>query len=286
MKVRWSHVFGVFLLSVSWWSLDISTLQAQNSNGLKCGDIVETEYSLQTQTSTGWYYQSQYIDLKAGDSLDISGEAFGDYFTFSIEINDPSNGFVSASDRGTKNPTVQTEVLSQSGTYEVRIRSEDVGSYTLYIGCTLRDGTVIKPGDNVLETPPSNEPTTTIFTGYGFPGIPPVNFSNAIQIPIAKGQAQNGALGSGSQDVFTYTYSANSSTMLSIRRISGNLSIGIAVINQADNNIVFLAGMPSSGNLSVQLDFPTAGTYIIGIFRLDITPNQVGTSGAFEIRLD
>jgi hypothetical protein len=111
-----------------------------------------------------------------------------------------------------------------------------------------------------------------------------VDFANTIEFPVTIGQSDSGISESG-QAVFVFTHeaTADSSVKLLLRRTSGNLSIGVTVINQSDNSISFLAGLPTADNLSIDITFPADGTYAIGIFRLDITPNQVGTSGEFEI---
>ncbi|MGB1286620.1 MAG: hypothetical protein ACPG7F_08815, partial [Aggregatilineales bacterium] len=64
-----------------------------------------------------------------------------------------------------------------------------------------------------------------------------------------------------------------------------DISIGVTVINKDSNEILFLGGMPSSNNLSVELTFPSAGTYAIGLFRLD-TAERMDTAGAVQITLE
>jgi hypothetical protein len=181
----------------------------------------------------------------------------------------------------------------------VKGRTDTGSRYTFSVGCTLADGTVVNPGDAMPvrlsaampasgATPAAAPAPTVAFSGYGFPGMPPLDFSKTVEIPLASGQSFNGALGSSGQDVFAYTYdaTAGSSANLTLKRISGDLSMGVVVINKADKTIVFLAGMPASGSLQARIDFPTGGTYVIGVFRLDIPPHFVGTSGAFEVRID
>ena len=159
------------------------------------------------------------------------------------------------------------------------------------MGCTLADGTVIKPGDapSVNLISPANElplasASQPIFSGFGFPGVASVDFSSGIQIPLQLGQAQTAPIGN---DVALYTYQAKTDDVhtLNISRLSGNISIGVAVIKQETNEIIFLGGLPSSNNLSVELTFPSSGTYAIGLFRLD-TVERTGTSGAVQIILN
>ncbi|MEM6283198.1 MAG: hypothetical protein AAF787_13465, partial [Chloroflexota bacterium] len=67
--------------------------------------------------------------------------------------------------------------------------------------------------------------------------------------------------------------------------MSGDISAGVAVINQATNEIIFVGGMPYGNILISQIVFPTDGTYAIGLFRLD-TPTLQGTSGAVQISIE
>lgn len=127
-------------------------------------------------------------------------------------------------------------------------------------------------------------PSTPEFTGFGFPGVSPVDFSAGIEIPLTVGAMQTVPLAS---DVALYTYAATAgeTRTLTLSRASGDLSIGVAVINRDTNEIVFLGGLPSSNNLSVELTFPSDGTYAVGLFRFD-TAERTGTSGAVGVLLE
>jgi len=110
------------------------------------------------------------------------------------------------------------------------------------------------------------------------------DFSAGIEIPLTVGQPQTAPV---ANDVALYTYdaSANEVATLNISRASGDISIGVTVINKDTNEIIFLGGMPSSNNLSVELTFTADGTYAIGLFRLD-TAERSGTSGAVQLVIE
>lgn len=112
----------------------------------------------------------------------------------------------------------------------------------------------------------------------------PIDFSAGIEIPLTLGQPQTAPVAS---DVALYTYAASAGEVatLSISRVSGDISIGVTVINRDTNEIVFFGGLPSSDNLSAELTFPTGGTYAIGLFRVD-TAERSGTSGAVQLQLE
>lgn len=269
---------------------------AQANIEVECGDIVENEFTESYQP------QSYSINLSAGTSLQVSGAPLGETLQLAIGVIAPNERMVAANDPdGSYNypnsePFVNSGVLSANGDYTLMAyngyfytgrpwsdnRDYGVGVYTLFIGCTLRDGTVIQPGDN-----PDIEPTEiprTPFSGYGFPGLSSIDFSNGIEIPITTSQPLPIPVGS---DVTLLTYDgvAGTTATLSILRMSGDISVGITVINQSDNNIIFLGGMPYTDNLSANLTFPTDGTYVIGIFRLD-TPTLTGTAGAVQVMIE
>ena len=147
--------------------------------------------------------------------------------------------------------------------------------------------TKIDPGQGVEGEPPDSgavETLVTSFSGFGFPGIAPVDFSAGIELPLARSQPQTVPVAS---DVALYTYAASAGEVatLSLSRVSGDISIGVTVISQDTNEIVFLGGLPSSNTLSVELTFPADGTYAIGLFRLD-TAERSGTSGAVQVLLE
>lgn len=307
-------LFVVLLLVLALMSIGTLMTSAQATT-VQCGDIVEGEFR-KSESSVQFT-----ITLAPGDVLEVSARRFGDYLLFYDWYSNVHTGILAPSGsvvtrlRGDSSSyssfTMKTGVLGERGEYTIKLTNmQATGSFTLEIGCTLRDGTVIKPGDvsptddsaSANETRPTPEPAFPVgaiqgtggvnssteassspFTGFGFPGIGAVDFSAGIPFPLALGESHKGAVGS---DITLYTYEASEgeAATLSISRVNGNVSIGVTVINQADNSIVFLGGMPTSNNLSVELTFPTSGTYAIGVFRLD-TATLAGTSGVVEISL-
>ena len=53
-----------------------------------------------------------------------------------------------------------------------------------------------------------------------------------------------------------------------------------SVVAHYTNDLVYERVAPG---LLAELNFPTAGTYMFGVYRLDIQPNAVGRQGSFEI---
>lgn len=277
-------------------------ISAQSATSVKCGDIIEDEFVNNAE-------RNDYdISLNAGDTMEISGVPLGETLQFAIRVMGPTGQLLVVSNNGrvSPDPSIVTPILSANGIHHIWIANTlfsnnssgslhssssywgGVGVYTLYIGCTLRDGTVINPGD-VIETSSaissSRPPEPATCTGPCFPGLPLVDFSEGIEIPITAGQAQTAPIGGDIVALYTYDATANQTATLSLSRVSGDISVGVSVIKRDTNEIVFVGGMPSSNHLSVELTFPSDGTYVIGLFRMD-TAEKIDTSGAVQVMIE
>ncbi len=280
-----------------------------SGSSAKCGDIVEGEFTSNYQEDT---YK---INLKAGDTLDVSVVPFGVQLNSVIIVNGPTNLAIAGS-TGVRvglssldvvgydsHPIVNTGVLAANGIFTIRIDnfsfgtyrySEDkysslydslgIGAYTLNIGCTLRDGTVINPGDTIQPITPTIAPIITTFSGTGFPGLAPVDFANAFTNDLTLGQPAKSKIPPAGDAVLGYTFdaAANDNLALSFTRVSGNLNLGLVVLS-ADNKVVFQASLVTSSELTTKFTLPSAGTYTIGIFRIDLLPPDAPEATAFQL---
>jgi hypothetical protein len=284
-----SDAGGSYTLYLSCVNSDGTVTNANRiTQGIACGSIIENEFLYDLET------HDYYIDLQRGDIMTVFAESNGSNLKPSLEIgtlDTETNEFMDRIDMFYADLSVSSEnSIPADGLYTVAIRSkgEGGGSYLMTIRCILADGTIIEPGD-IEPSPILLEPTlesTSYFIAYGFPNIPGIDFSTGIEIPLTLGQPQTAPIGADGSTVALYTYeaSAGANANLSMTRLSGNLSIGVAVINKADNSILFLGGLPTSNNLTVELTFPNDGTYAIGLFRLDVA-NATGASGAVQVTL-
>ncbi|MEO1289494.1 MAG: hypothetical protein AAFV93_17155 [Chloroflexota bacterium] len=261
---------------------------------LTCGDIVENDFTNNYETHV------YTISLDAGSSLDVLGVALGDSLRFRFFMRDAVNNAIAWSNASNtssasyliteRRPNLVTGVLSATSVYTIAVANADwegrpttargIGVYTLYVNCTLRDGTEIEAGVNLPEPEPTSlapEP----FPGFGFPPVDAVSFEDGIELPLTLGQPAQAPIGGGLVALYTIDASVGQSNTLSVSRLADDFPVGVAVINQANNDIIFFGGMPSSNDLSVTLTFPEAGTYAIGLFALDGT-----SSGAVQITLE
>jgi hypothetical protein len=276
---------------------------AQDAVPIQCGSIIEGEFI------AGAERHEYTIDLKAGTVLRVSGEALGETLRFTILALEPSGRGVAASDDyGTVSvdPQIATPILSANGNYKIWVGNTEIrydgniftdprfsggsGVYTIFVGCTLRDGTVIEPGDTIAENTDSGgqgaspAPVTLPFTGNGFPGLAPVDFTNAFVFPLSVGQVNPGQIPAGADAVISYTFDAQAGQTLDLTftRTSGNLNLGLVVLN-AENKVVFQASVVSANRVNAQLTLPTSGTYTIGVFRIDLLPPASPEATGFQI---
>jgi hypothetical protein len=133
--------FWFFVISV----LQLSFLSAQDAIATKvnCGDTIEGEFISQ---STEQIYT---VTIAPGDKLKVGVIPIGNYLETRIYIYDPVGGVIypGYNYNFSKTPVVETDVLSARGDYAIYVANhQNAGVYTLYVGCTLRDGTVIEAG--------------------------------------------------------------------------------------------------------------------------------------------
>jgi hypothetical protein len=252
---------------------------------VQCGQIVQSEF---TENDERHEY---YINLEPGDVLGVSAERVGDYLESYIAISAPTTGQV-AYTGWQENPSTETGALSERGQYTIHVHSgpnRGVGMYTLYVSCTLRNGTIIGPGDIVLPTEAANVPPQPApesdFSGFGFPGLPPVDFSEMVKLPLIPDTPMTGVISPANSEILGFTVQGNEGAVLelSYTRVSGNLDLGLAVMSP-DNALIFQASLVASETLSTQLTLPTTGEYTIGVFRIKISPPEQREATVFQIR--
>lgn len=275
------RIFILFVLSFIVFVLPVSA-----QSNVQCGSIVEGEFT------EGSKRQDYFINLAPGDKLKVDGTSVGDYLTFYITVIGPSKRTIRDSGNYYNNPSLETGTLSAPGTYTIDVHTGGIGIYTLYIGCTLRDGTVIEPGDvpptstTTGNTTTPSQPVAPVFTGVGFPGLAPVDFSQVAKLPLPAGIAMGGAVTATGGEILGYTFSASAGDKLdlSFTRASGNLNLGLVVLS-ADNKVVYMAAMVTSETMTTRFTVPAAGEYTIGVFRLDLMSPPDPQPTAFQLQV-
>jgi hypothetical protein len=278
------------------------------SETVQCGDIIEGEFTAPAQRL------DYRIELAPGDSLSVNGEGIGTSLAFMLALANPAGEAVvtslteSGHSRPELAPSLFSDIVSARGSYTLiaynarvyessgSLNFQDgwndigsVGVFILNIGCTLRDGTVIEPGENISESRDnttegsSSEPE---FTGYGFAGLPAVDFSSIAQIPLVIGSPMSGAITPTGSEIFGFTFdgSENQRVTLDFTRISGNVNLGLALL-YGDNTIVYQASLITSESMSTNLTLPFSGGYTIGVFRIDLLPPATPQASAFQVQV-
>ena len=272
-------VFGVYQVS------------AQNATSipLDCGAITEGELTVDQP------FLEYVISAIAGTRITLIVEPLGDGFNPFIKLLDSGRGETMRLNSGrageneefldytigSTNSIMQvygaTPTSTATGGLNYSI-GDFYGAFTISLECTLRDGTHIAIGS--LQAPT----TAPVFSGNGFPGLSPVDFSNAIFLPFNIGAPNNGGIAPGFDAVFGFTVDAhaNDTFALDFKRLAGNLNLGMAVLSP-DNKIVFQASLVTSDTLSTQFTLPIDGTYTIGVYKIDLLPPAAPENTAFQI---
>jgi len=276
-------LLGIILASglSSFWP---NIVQGQVGTKLECGAIHESEFTDNNQI------QVFSLTMQARDSFSVSAAPIGDHMTLALEAYGPSGVRIIVSGWH-KTPTLNSGILSARGTYSIKVYNGGAGTglYTLSIGCVTSNGT-IEPGDIAQPTPtPAPLPTATprsslpdaalAFTGTGFPGLAPVDFADAVTVPLLLDEKMTGVIPLDNQILgFTLDAAAGDILDLSYTRVSGNMNLGLVVLS-AENEVFFQASLVTSASLATQFTLPAAGQYTIGVFRISLVEPTV-----FQVR--
>jgi hypothetical protein len=296
----------IILILLVWASGSLSTTLAQeiirqDPIDINCGDIIESEFTLSHE-------QQRYVlKMSPGDQIAVSVVPLGDHLKTAAFLYDMALEAVFAiSDKEGRlfegkyyvlstetNPQVSSGVLSASGEYLIAVinyawvdalkNSGGLGLYTLYVSCTLRDGTVINAGDTLsaVENPAQEPAPDTAPVSVSSPLVP-TDLSNAAQIPLILDTPLTGIITSNEVIGFTFDSQGSETIDLSFARVSGNLNLGIVVLSES-NQVLFYGGLIASEFLSTKLTLP-AGQYTIGVFRIDLIPPATPEATTFQVQ--
>jgi len=284
----------------------VTEVNAQSTHTpVKCGDVIEGEF---TKNQDAFYYD---LDLAPGDSVVINGSQIGDKLGYAIGMFSPTGLEIRRSNNGgtSKSPSIESGILSGRGTYLIAVANTylyddgsirtnnstgGTGVYSFAITCKLKSGKVIAPSGAGASDSTSNTGTVTAqtpttstlpFSGNGFPGLAPVDFSNVTKIPLDMSKVLPITFSPAGSDIFGLTVEAkaNDKFSLNYKRLAGNVNLGLAVFSEK-NEVIFQASLVTSEALSTTLTFPAAGSYTIGLFRVNLLPVTVPASTKIELQ--
>jgi hypothetical protein len=266
---------------------------------VECGTTVQGEFTKNDES------QNYTVTVKPGYQVNVNGRALGDTLRFQLSLYGPTGvGIIEGTYRELiKSPSFKSGTLSARGAHTIvaynRVPGRDdggVGVYTLQIECIDENGRPITPAPTpaptaaapaptaVAPAPTVVAPTAPAFSGVGFPGLPPVDFSEVAAVPLRSGRAVNGAITPRGGEILGYTLEAraNATLELSFTREAGNLNLGLVVLS-ADNKVYFQSSLVTSSALTTTLTLPTAGAYTIGVFRVGLVEPARPQATAFEL---
>jgi len=280
-RMIWRHLLLVIVLFLLNASI-IYDVEAQQLT-LECGDRFESELT------TAQPDQDYQMLINAGTTINLAATPIGNTFNVDLFLNDASGSRIAAATVGGQGQSEEIIDLIVSSTNPVLIvdgRSSSIGAYTLTLGCTLRDGTVIEPGDEApqITSNPNTSPAQPAFSGFGFPGLAAQDFSQGVTVPLTLGSPNAGRISDGFVGIFGFSFSGNAGDLmdLSFERSSGNLNLGLAVIS-ADSEVVYQASLINAESMSARFTLPSDGEYTIGVFRIDLLPPASPEATAFQI---
>jgi hypothetical protein len=314
MKIK-SMIAGIALL----FALGANTVFAQTETeirgNIQCGDVVEGEViSGRSQTASNPYggstditFDAYNLQVQAGTRINLTVQPLGNTFNAAfvlrdsgendvLLVNDNADGQVEQLidfQLGSSNQVLRimgvipgdvgTDYFYRSyngGPYNA---GQYFGAYQISLGCTLRDGTVIEPGDPLTQGG-STQPIAVAPPAFGFPGLQSVDFASAFRLPLTIGTPTQGEIPSSEDAVlgFRFNGSAGDSLDLNFERTSGNLNLGIVVLS-ADNQVAYMAALVTSESMNSRFTLPSTSEYTIGVFRISLIPPDSPEATGFTI---
>jgi len=286
---------------------------AQSQSLLKCGDIVRGELTQSEQTKIDFagknpirYGDFYRVQIEAGTKIALSIKPLGNTLNVGFILLDSANNPVFWVNR-TKSGQAEklddfTLGSSKQGLIVVGMAPDRVdeqtdlgfyysdygryfGAYEIRLGCTLSDGTIIEPGD-AAGASPTKVPSIATLPGVGFPGLPPVDFSQVAKIPLIVGTPMTGAITPTGGEILGYMFDgkANSTAELTFTRLSGTLNLGLVVLSD-DNKVVYQASLVTSKSMTTTFTLPKDGKYTVGVFKIDLLPPTSPEATAFQVQI-
>ena len=172
---------------------------------------------------------------------------------------------------------LDTGALSSRGTYTILVDNYAhqgeygvSGVYTIYIDCTFRNGSESTSSESIVsqETVEQQEEDFV-----GFKGVPSKSFAGFSPPQLPLGTPIEGSINATSEEAFGFAFSGttNDLVQLTFERTSGNLNLGIVVLDE-NNNTIFQTSAITVTNFSANFVVPSTGKYTVGVFRIDLLP--------------
>ncbi|MBX3081296.1 MAG: hypothetical protein KF716_06645 [Anaerolineae bacterium] len=256
------RILVIFVITGMFTLLSTEHSYAQNRR-VQCGDIAEVEFDHPNEDV------NLTLTLSSGDELQLYGLAVEKTLQFSIIVKAPDTHEIAWSTLA-QQPSIDRFKVAYTGSYILMVSNHrtqnskgnqgGIGKAKVSIGCIWKkNGVIILPPNLATKPAPSSPPA------YGFPGLPPVDFKNAIELPLAGYPPIVAPI--ASDIVFVYKFSANEEEIyvVTIDRNAGEASFAMTILDPA-NVPVFTTVMGSMDTMSVDVKITTTGKYTLGFF--------------------
>lgn len=287
----------LFLLFLSWLGSGGTVLAADSptsDTAIECGDIVEGEF---TQQNEKHVYR---IAMKPGEEFSFAFVPVGDLLKiYKVEIYEPAGVRIHEECCGDQHKYHhKSGKLSARGTYSVFLTSRTAGVYTVHLGCELRDGTEIAPGESRRATAEGPSPVGSPSSARhparpaipppefrGFPGLGPIDFSDIafpklqIGIPV-EGEitARAGTFG------FRFEGERDAEVVLWFQRTAGDLGLALVLLGPSDH-LVFQATLADSQSLQSGLLLPMTGEYTLAVANVSLPNRNENGAASFQVEV-
>jgi len=249
---------------------------------IECGSIIQADFvsNLQNSRIPGELYN---IELNTGDRLEVTLTPLSDLSNVRFSLFNPDNFELFDTGWGmpTGQPDTYNEIVAPSpGIYTIRAEADIKSEYMLEVGCVLRDGTIISPGD----APPVPTPNpTTDLTLFDYLGLSD-KIANGVIVPLQADVTNAGSIAPAFPGIFGYSFSAEAGQTMSFdfTRTDGNLNLGVVLLS-GDNQVAFQASLVTSNTLSTELTIPASGEYTLGVFRIELIPPDAPENTTFTL---
>jgi hypothetical protein len=280
---------------------------------LTCGDILEAEVTQAKPDERNFDHYK--LDIPAGTNINLTVSPLGDTFNVGIVLQDSAGNDIliinseveGASERlvdfklGSSNQILRIAGVEPGSTesdsafyatYGYLGRESHAGyyfgAYEIRLGCSLRDGRIIEPGESADAGGGTGggqpQPTAPVAPAFGFPGLAPVDFAAAFRLPLAARAVSEGEIPPVGSAIlgFYFTGEVGDTFDIAFERTSGNLNLGLVLLS-ADNQVAYMAALVSSQTMSTRLTLPASGEYTLGIFRIDLIPPPLPAPTRFKL---
>jgi hypothetical protein len=253
------------------FSLQIRCQQGQSSEQLECGDTILGQFD--TPDDEVEYF----INLNAGDVLVLSGTAPNAQFVIQFHAPPDWTERLGESAPLSFAPALTTVPAPTQGTYNVEADnnkggvSGGLGLFGLQVGCIVQNGDVlIVPAERIRCVLCTIAGGTEAGGGNRASVLRLPDTGSLDSTPLSLNSSANGVISRDGSELFIYTveFTGTGTISLDLTRTSGNLDLGMAVIQ--GSSILYQVGLLDSDTTQLRLVQLQEGEYTIVVYQVSV----------------